>query len=466
MRNRRLIAVILVLAVLLSIPSLQVSAQYTGTVNSDHVLLMDADSGLVLYEKDAYSKAYPASTTKIMTCILVLENCDNLLDKVTISKIINNYGEGNSLMGLVVGDKVRVKDLLYGLMLPSGNDAAAVLAEYFGGSIEGFADMMNAKAKELGMENTHYVTPHGLPDEDHYTTAYDMSILVRYAMQNGDFRAIVSTPSYTCPSTEKMDERTLYNTNRYINPKEKNKSYNWDAVTGVKTGYTDAAGGCLVVTASQDVKNLLCIVFGDHSDGQEDRWTESRALLEYGFEALTSAPLSDLNIPVQTVNVPNASADDEGSGELALTLGDGSTEVACTQDMLDSISSGTTSVTVNLTLDDAVAAPISSGQKLGTADVVYDGTTLATVDVFASRAVSAKAEASGTENPSQSPDENSLIEGSANIIKKQGPSVYLIIAAVLLVLIILLVILRINNVNKKKRRRRAAAAARRKNRGE
>lgn len=466
MRNRRLIALFLVVAVLLSAVPVGASAEFGGTVKSDHVLMMDADSGLILYEKDAYSKAYPASTTKVMTCILVLEMCENLRDKITISKIINNYGEGNSLMGLAVGDEVRVKDLLYGLMLPSGNDAAAVLAEHFGGSLEGFADMMNAKAEALGMENTHYANPHGLHDEEHYTTAYDMAVLVRYAMQNGDFRAIVSTPSYTCPSTKKMDERTLYNTNRFLNPKEKNKKYNWSAVTGAKTGFTNAAGGCFVATASQDGKNLVCIILGDRSDGQEGRWTEARELLEYGFETLTAVKISELGLAEQTVNVPNAAADDEGSGVLSLTIGSGSATVACTAEILNALSLGQSQVEVKIDLDDVISAPIAANQKLGTATIRYNGNTLGTADVFASRAVAEKQEVAPSEIPSQSPEGNSLIGGPPSVIRGQGPSVYLIVAAVILVMILLLVILRIRNQSRRKRRRRAPASRHKKQGGE
>jgi len=452
-RNRRLIAIVLVLAVLLSFAPAVASAEFGGTVKSDHVLLMDADSGLILYEKDAYSKAYPASTTKIMTCILVLENCENLRDKVSIGKIVSNYGEGNSLMGLTVGDEVRVKDLLYGLMLPSGNDAAAVLAEHFGGDFAGFAAMMNEKAGELGMENTHYVNPHGLHSEEHYTTAYDMAILTRYAMQNGDFRAIVSTPSYTCPATKKMDERTLYNTNRFLNPKEKNKKYNWSAVTGVKTGFTNAAGGCLVASASQDGKNLICIILGDRSDGQEGRWSEARALLEYGFEALTTARISELNIPAQTVRVPNAAADDEGSGVLALTLGTESSTVACTKDMLSAIAAGEARVEVNIKLDDVIAAPIAANQKLGTATISCGGNTLGTVDVFASRAVAEKQETPPSETPAETPSSTSIVGGAPTPLRGNRPSAYLIVGAVLLVLILLLVVYRIVYTSRRKRRR-------------
>ncbi len=462
MRNRRLIILLIVTAVLFSIVPVTASAEFGGTVNSDHVLMMDLDSGLIIYEKDAYSMAFPASTTKIMTCIVVLENCDNLRDKIEISKIVNDFGKGNSLMGLSAGDKVRVKDLLYGLMLPSGNDAAAVLAEHFGGGYEGFAEMMNVKAKELGMENTHYVNPHGLHDEEHYTTAYDMAILVRYAMQNGDFKAIVCTPSYACPSTDKMEERTLYNSNRFLNPKEKNKDYNWSAVTGVKTGFTNNAGGCLVTTASRNGKNLLCVILGDRSDGQEGRWSESRALLEYGFETLTTAEISELGIPEQTISVPNAASDDAENGMLALTLGDSSSTVTLTKDMLGAIASGAARVEVDIELDGVVSAPIASNQKMGTATISYNGNTLGTVDVFASRAVVEKQEAAASESPSGSPDGNSLIGGPPSVISGQGPSVYLIVAAVIIVLMILLVIFRIKNRRRRKRRHNDTTSRRRK----
>ena len=211
---------------------------YEGELIAKSAILMDAITGKILFEKDPHTQRPPASIAKIMTMILVMEALERgelTLDDVMIASTRAKETGGTQIF-LDAGDEITVEQAMIGMAVESANDAAIVVAEHLGGSVEGFVEMMNRRARELGMENTHYANPHGLHDEEHYTTAYDMAVLVRYAMQNGDFRAIVSTPSYTCPSTKKMDERTLYNTNRFLNPKEKNKKYNWSAVTGVKTG--------------------------------------------------------------------------------------------------------------------------------------------------------------------------------------------------------------------------------------
>ena len=445
----------LLCAFLLLLFPLTAQAAYEGKITSAHVMLMDYDSGAVLYEKDAYSKAYPASTTKIMTCILVLENCDNLREKVLIGNVVNKYGKGNSLMGLVAGDEVRVKELLYGLMLPSGNDAAAVLAEKFGGSTEGFAEMMNAKAAELGMDDTHYVTPHGLHNDEHYTTAADMAKLVRYVMGNKSFMKIVGTPSYTCPATKKSEERTLYNSNRFISPRSKNKSYNWSAVTGMKTGYTNPAGGCLVTTATQDGKTLLCVLLGDHSDGQEARWKESRALLEYGFENLTSVPLSQIVPTAPEIEVFDASVNDEGAGRLAVNLGASGQTLSGLKDTLDAAAENPAAVQISYSFDE-VAAPVKAGDVLGTATLSYDGTVLGTVDVTASRSVASTADDPVvTPEPEQTAQSgNSLVSGTPTPVEKSGVSTYAVIALVLLVLILLLALARLRVVVRRRKRQK------------
>ena len=451
--SKRIVCLFLAL-LLLAVP-FTAQAAYEGKITSDHVLLMDYDSGAILYEKDAYSKAYPASTTKIMTCILVLENCENIREKVLIGDIVKEYGPGNSLMGLIAGDEVRVKELLYGLMLPSGNDAAAVLAQKFGGSIEGFADMMNAKAQELGMSDTHYVTPHGLHNEDHYTTAADMAKLVRYVMQNGDFMAIVGTPSYTCPATKKSEERTLYNSNRFISPRSKNKSYNWDAVTGMKTGYTNPAGGCLVTTAEQDGKTLLCILLGDRSDGQEARWSESRALLEYGFENLTSLSLSELSLTAPELQVSDASVRDAEGGRLQVVFDTSGQKVSGLKEVLDGALEHPEEVKITLDCEDVIA-PVEAGQKLGTATLSYNGSELGTVDVSASRSVESTASDPVVvpEDDSQENNGPSLLSGEAIPTEKKGMSTYAIIVLVLLVLILLLALARLRVILRRRRRQR------------
>lgn len=459
MRNR-FICILLVFILVFSCSTTAVHAKYDGKVNSDYAILVDADSGIILYEKDAHEKTYPASTTKILTCLTVLENCDDIRNtEVTVGKVIKQYGEGNSLMGLTVGEVLTVRDLLYGLMLCSGNDAAAVLAEFIGGDFEGFAKLMNAKIEELGMENTHFVTPHGLHDSQHYTTAYDMSILVRYAMQNGDLMAIVGKPSYDIPATNTTEARTLITTNRFISPKSKYKDFNWDVVTGMKTGYTSPAGGCLVTTATQNGKNLICIIMGDRSGGQEDRWKDARNLLEYGFENLTEIGVRELNLELPSVNVSNASQSDEENGVLQLVFAaDDDTAFPCTLDTRNAILDDASILSVQLSLTDTPTAPIEAGQLLGTAEILNGETALGTVNVYAKRSVAEYVEPVATVNPEDSDssvDRSSLIGGEVNTVADEGISWYVIAALALAVLIVFAVILRLRVVYKRKKRRQA-----------
>ncbi len=414
-------------------------AEYDGDVLCEYVLLVDADSGLVLYEKNADEQTYPASTTKIMTCLIVLENCENIrTEKVTVGSIVNDYGPGNSLMGLVEGEELTVRDLLYGLMLPSGNDAAAVLAEHFGGSLEGFAEMMNAKAAELGMTHTHFVTPHGLPNEDHYTTVRDMSILVRYAMQNGDLMAIVGSSTYTVPETNKQPERTIYNSNRFISAKSQYQDFVWDVVTGMKTGYTNAAGGCLVTTATDDGKNLICITYGGSTGGTDGRWRDARNLLEYGFEALQHVDLSTLTYDAPEVEVDGASNADAEGGVLELTL-DMEGSAAVTADTLAALEEAGNRVSVSVELDRELSAPVTAGEALGTARLSLEGVEIAEVEVTASRSI-ASVEDDPRDPSSPLIDGNSLIAGEKSTLSNGGGSVWLIVAAVVLLFLLLLLV--------------------------
>ena len=456
MRNRA-ISLLLIFTIVFGLFTATASAEYEGTVKSDYAILMDADSGIILYEKEAYTITYPASTTKILTCLIVLENCDDIRNtKVTVGDVIRDYGAGNSLMGLTVGEELTVRDLLYGLMLPSGNDAAAVLAEFIGGDFEGFAELMNAKIEELGMENTHFVTPHGLHDDDHYTTVYDMSILVRYAMQNGDLMAIVGTPSYTIPDTNTTESRTLITTNRFISPRSKYKDFNWDVVTGMKTGFTNPAGGCLVTTATKDGKNLLCIIYGDRSGGQEDRWKDARNLLEYGFENLTSITAEEIDPELPQVNVHNASLSDENAGVLDLRLGEEENAFPCTLDTREAILAGESEISVTLHLDGTPTAPIDEGQLLGTADIMNGTELLGTVNVYSTRKVAEYVEPAATadSNAPSMTDGNSLIGGKVTTVSNGSFSWYMIVALVLAVAIVFAVILRLRSNRNRKRRRK------------
>lgn len=239
-------------------------------ISSRAAIVIDRKTGLVLYGKNSDDIRKMASTTKIMTAIVVLENKQNLYETVTISK--KAAATGGSVLGLRTNDKVTINDLLYGLMLKSGNDAAVALAETVGGSVEGFAVLMNNKAKELGLENTHFVTPHGLDNDEHYTTAYELAKLADYALNNKIFREIVSTKNYIV---------TL--SGRSVNISNGNELLgNFAGVYGVKTGFTNGANRCLVTACKRDNIDIISVVLG--ADTKNIRTKDSMNILKYVFQ--------------------------------------------------------------------------------------------------------------------------------------------------------------------------------------
>ena len=238
-------------------------------LNSRIALIYDRASQKILYEKNGLKQVPMASTTKIMTAIVVLENA-NLKDIVTIDK--KAAGTGGSRLGLKANDKITVHDLLYGLMLKSGNDAAVALAIHVGGSIEGFATMMNEKAKELGCVNSHFATPHGLDQKEHYTTAYELACMADYALKIPKFKEIVGTKAYTV--TINNQPRIISNTNELLG--------NLNGVYGVKTGFTNGAGRCLVTACKRGNLDIITVVLG--ADTKKIRTQDSIKLIEYAYK--------------------------------------------------------------------------------------------------------------------------------------------------------------------------------------
>ena len=238
-------------------------------LNSRVALIYDRASGRALYEKNGNKQTPMASTTKIMTAIVVVEN-SNLSDIVTIDS--KAAGTGGSRLGLKENDKITVNDLLYGLMLRSGNDSAVALAIHVGGSIEGFAEMMNQKAKELKLVNTHFVVPHGLDKEGHYTTAYELAKITDYALKIDKIKEIVSTKTYTV--TINNQPKIISNTNELLG--------NLYGVYGVKTGFTNGAGRCLVTACKRDDLDIITVVIG--ADTKKYRTSDSMKLIEYAYK--------------------------------------------------------------------------------------------------------------------------------------------------------------------------------------
>ena len=237
-----------------------------GAISAQKAILMDAETGRVIYEKDADSRSLIASTTKIMTALVVCEQC-NVLDRMRIPK--EAVGIEGSSMYLKEGEVLTVQELLYGLMLHSGNDAAVALAIYCGGTVEGFVQLMNDKAYRLGLTGTNFENPNGLDSPGHYSTARDLAVLTAYAMQNPIFAQTVST------KTVRAGERSLQNHNKLL--------WRVDGADGVKTGYTKAAGRILVSSAQRSGRRLICVTINDGND-----WADHQLLLEDGFSRYTN----------------------------------------------------------------------------------------------------------------------------------------------------------------------------------
>ena len=244
---------------------------------SKSIIVIDRKTLLPLYEKNAYEKVSMASTTKIMTCILALENCSKT-ESVRVSKKASSIN--GSTLGLLENMEIPLNDLLYGLMLRSGNDCAIAIAEHISGSVQNFSILMNQKAKELGLFNTNFVTPHGLDNSNHFTTAYDLAILTDYALKNLEFKNIVSTKNHTISFNGLP--REISNTNELLG--------NVNGVYGVKTGFTFEAGRCLVSSCKRNNLDIIIVVLG--ADSKKLRTIDSTNLIDYIFDNYTYVDIS------------------------------------------------------------------------------------------------------------------------------------------------------------------------------
>lgn len=253
---------------------------------SETAVMMDADSGQVLFDKKMNQRMFPASLTKIMTVILALENAemDNVLtvDQEIIDDVYS-YGLETSHIALTVGERISLQDALYACLLESANDATALIAKFIGGSLESFVEMMNAKAQEIGAKNTHFVNSHGLHDDSHYTTAYDLALMMRYALTLPNFEKIISTDQYTMAPTNNQDqERYFWNQNKMIQP---SYYYNEDVVGG-KLGWTEEANNTMAALGERDGRRLICIML--KSTAASAKYKDCELLLNYGFENFQS----------------------------------------------------------------------------------------------------------------------------------------------------------------------------------
>ena len=332
---------------------------------ADAAIVMDAGTGQILYEKNSRMGKYPASITKIMTALIVLEKDIDLDQVVTMSNnAIWNIDRLSTNIGLDVGEQLTVRDLLYAMMVKSANECAYALAEWTAGDVASFADMMNEKAKELGCEHTHFVTPNGLHDDDHYSTAYDMALITRAAIKNDRFREIVGTLNYTIPATNLTDEtRPLWNGNKMINPAE---PYYYEYCEGGKTGYTTDANNTLMTFAKKDGLELICIILD--CDGIKYTYTDTRALYNYCYDNyMYFYPLSDFSFDTEDTEETDSNTildnyyNSIDHGLINLTVD----KNFC---MLIKKNTDTTAISKEIILYDKV-----SGNALGEIDFMYNG---------------------------------------------------------------------------------------------
>lgn len=325
-------------------------------VSAPSAILIDAETGRVLYEKNADTKMYPASTTKVMTGLLASEY-SNLEEKVTATKNVLQTERGSSQIYINPGEVLTMRQLLYALMLESANDAAIVIAEHLGGSIAGFADIMNQRAKSLGANNTHFVNPNGLHNDDHYTTARDLAIIAREGMKNPLFREVVGTFHYEIPATNMQEARNyITNSNKMI--WTVNNKYKYEHAIGIKTGYTSVAQHCLVGGAKKDNVELISVVLGD---GKDFMYPDTIAMLEYGFENFKRLELLKKDMIVTTVNIEN------GDRKLNL-LATEDYSIVGKEDELEALQK-----TKSFKMNEGIKAPVKKGDVIGTVTFSIEG---------------------------------------------------------------------------------------------
>jgi len=288
---------------------------------SDSAILIDAATGQVLYEKNGSKRMYPASTTKIMTALLAVENT-RPYELATVSESAIAIAEPDSAnVALRPGERVPIESAIYALMLPSANDAANVLAEYIAGSQENFSKLMNEKAARIGAENTHFTNAHGLHDPDHYTTASDMAMITRYAMRNADFAQYFGTSHYTMAPTNLQPQERPFTNYQYMLVSTTDL-YN-PAVIGGKVGYTGEAQHTMATVATKNGRTLICVVM--HSPHRLNKFSDTEKLLDYGFEGfytytIPSRDFSERAVPIGAGGNPRGSASFRLSEDVTLLL--------------------------------------------------------------------------------------------------------------------------------------------------
>ena len=370
------ISIVIAVLVMIMLNLFSVYADDDLSINAKSALLIEKNTGKIIYDKNIKEQNYPASTTKILTAIITIENCD-LDDVVTVSQnAISNVPKAYVVAPLFAGEQIKVRDLLYALLLKSSNDAAYALAEHVGGSVEGFSEMMNNKAQELGCENSHFVNPNGIDNPEHYTTAYDMYLISNYAMKNETFAEIVSTYQYTLPATNKYpaNDRVMKNTNNFVNP---SSVYYNENVKGIKTGTTDLAGNCLITESVNNGLEYFTVVLG--AETSDAKFVETKEMIDYAFNNFTLTELHKKDDVISSIEIENAAKE---NNILNLALSD---DII----VMNNVNTDVAEIEPEITLKDNIKAPISQGQEIGIVKYNVDGIEY-TVKLLAANDVSSQ----------------------------------------------------------------------------
>ena len=479
--KKRLFSLILTLVLCFCITAVSLAegeiSPETGidTTNTPHYIVIDANdvnATSPIYEKAADEQVFPASTTKMLTSIIAIENMP-LETEITVGSEIlglfelkHGYTPTSSLMGLKEGETVTLKDLLHGLLLVSGNDAADAIAVAVAGSVDNFVQMMNTKAQELGMTNSHFVNPNGVHNDNHYSTARDMAKLAAYCMQNPTFAAIVATPQYTIPANNVIQEDTVITNSNYlltaaITPQYSSLPYEY--CIGIKTGYTEKSGNCLVAGAEKNgAKAIVCIYEDELGKMSNHRFTLAKEIFEDLFnDVYMTVSGTELNLQ-NTFTCPISEArpeDLDENGEISITVDTSGLSITGLPDQCNSIKHNPEKITADVEWTDSLKAPIRQGQQLGTVSYKYEGKTIYTVALTSPVDVMEVAVVSGQDSSADSlltnlePVETSQPATETADKESSSTNPILIIVLVLLGIIVLFIIVfLVRSIIKKKKK--------------
>ena len=398
-------------------------------IGAESVILMDADTKAILYEKNAYDKHYPASITKLMTALLAIENLSPD-DTITFTQeAVYSIEPGSNHLWMDVGEQITVDQALHGLLLESANEVANGLGEAVSGSIDGFAKLMTDRAKELGAQNTNFVNPNGLHDPNHYTTAYDMALIASYLTTNDYFLQIMKDTSYQIPPTNKMNEiRYLAQQHPLINPVKNPSLFREDAIGG-KTGYTNEARQTLVTMARRGDTTLVAVVLKAE---KSNVYSDTNTLLDYGFNSYTSKTLHTSDEIIKSLPMYAVK-----SGQMYLAANCG---LSLTKDakILVNNQVDTNNITLSFNLPDSLTSTAQIGDRVGSVDFVLDSKTLYSADLVISK-IDAE------------PEPNFVLLYGKVFLKSPWFIVLMIISMVLIIMLILFILKR-NNNNRKRRK--------------